>query len=418
MEIGGIVTDANDKPLSDINVTLKQGDKTLKNTTTDKSGNYSFSGVKAGVYNIVADQDGTTKTILVTVADKDLTEQNIKMPANKNVNSIVEVADDVPDIVVGGVDNVAEEKPPASGQTITVTLKVTKEEDSGKQEAVDAVIPDTSADGVLYFDFSLTKTTKETGGTETTDEIPDTGSNVLEIVVPYDFTGKDSVTVYRHHETSASALTAVSSQPESPTDGTFWADRTGGKIHIYATKFSTYTIAYTVQSGGNGGSGGGSSIPTYPPVIEAGEHGDVTVSPKRPERGDKVTITPKPDAGYEVADVIVTDQNGKPVEVEQNGDGTWSFTQPSGKVTIEVTFRATDSIASCPRDNTCPMAKFTDVNMGAWYHDGVHYCLDNGLMVGTGVNTFSPDGTTYPRADCDNPVAAVGQSGRQLSYGV
>ena len=40
------------------------------------------------------------------------------------------------------------------------------------------------------------------------------------------------------------------------------------------------------------------------------------------------------------------------------------------------------------------MYGFSDLNLYAWYHDGVHYCLENGLMVGTGADTFSPDDTT------------------------
>ena len=32
--------------------------------------------------------------------------------------------------------------------------------------------------------------------------------------------------------------------------------------------------------------------------------------------------------------------------------------------------------------------------MNDWYHDGVHYCLENGLMAGTGATTFAPDADT------------------------
>ena len=47
----------------------------------------------------------------------------------------------------------------------------------------------------------------------------------------------------------------------------------------------------------------------------------------------------------------------------------------------------------CPKDYTCPMAAFTDLGPASWYHDGIHYCLENGLMVGTGADTFTPNGT-------------------------
>ena len=47
----------------------------------------------------------------------------------------------------------------------------------------------------------------------------------------------------------------------------------------------------------------------------------------------------------------------------------------------------------CPRDETCPMAAFEDLDAGEWYHDGVHWALGEGVMVGTGATTFSPDET-------------------------
>ena len=40
------------------------------------------------------------------------------------------------------------------------------------------------------------------------------------------------------------------------------------------------------------------------------------------------------------------------------------------------------------------MASFRDLDADAWYHDGVHYCLDNGLMNGKSDTIFDPNGTT------------------------
>ncbi len=54
--------------------------------------------------------------------------------------------------------------------------------------------------------------------------------------------------------------------------------------------------------------------------------------------GDKVTITPIPDEGYELDEVTVKDENGKEITVTDNGDGTYSYIQPEGEVEIEVTF--------------------------------------------------------------------------------
>ena len=50
--------------------------------------------------------------------------------------------------------------------------------------------------------------------------------------------------------------------------------------------------------------------------------------------------------------------------------------------------------AVCPQDNTCPISAFTDADPTAWYHDGVHYALENGIMSGYGNGKFGPDDNT------------------------
>ena len=50
--------------------------------------------------------------------------------------------------------------------------------------------------------------------------------------------------------------------------------------------------------------------------------------------------------------------------------------------------------AVCPQDDTCPISKFTDADPTAWYHDGVHYVLENGIMSGYGNGLFGPGNTT------------------------
>ena len=124
--------------------------------------------------------------------------------------------------------------------------------------------------------------------------------------------------------------------------------------------------------------------PTYPPEVPEADGGSVEVSPSRPHRGDEVTVTPKPDEGQEVRDVKVIDKDGEPVEVVDNGDGTWSFEQPAGAVTVEVTF-------GCDGGELCPGHAFPDVDPGAWYHDAVDWALGVGAFHGYADGTFGPD---------------------------
>ena len=119
--------------------------------------------------------------------------------------------------------------------------------------------------------------------------------------------------------------------------------------------------------------------PTYKPVVEEPEHGEVDVTPERPKAGDTVTVRPNPDDGYTVDDITVTDKDGNKVDITRNPDGSWSFTQPEGAVTITVTFRPGTDLP------------FVDVSEGQWFYGYVEYVYVNGLMNGTSATTFKPN---------------------------
>lgn len=102
-----------------------------------------------------------------------------------------------------------------------------------------------------------------------------------------------------------------------------------------------------------------------------------------------MTITPTPDDGYEVEDVIVTDEDGECVPVRENPDGSWSYEQPKSDVTIEVIF---GEVAPEPTVDVSEI--FLDVDPDAWYKDAVQFAYDNGLMTGTSATEFAPDVTT------------------------
>jgi uncharacterized repeat protein (TIGR02543 family) len=82
---------------------------------------------------------------------------------------------------------------------------------------------------------------------------------------------------------------------------------------------------------------------TYEPIVTPSGSGTTTVTPTNPEAGDTVTITPTPNDGYEVDTITVTDKDGNTVDVKDNGNGTYSFTQPAGSVTVTVTYKKKDT---------------------------------------------------------------------------
>lgn len=155
------------------------------------------------------------------------------------------------------------------------------------------------------------------------------------------------------------------------------------------TGSSTITVTmgektYHLHLTRSGGGGGGET--TYPPTILETEHGAVTVDPTHPRQGDPVTITAQPDEGYEVGEVTVTRPDGSQVELTENSDGTWGFTQPGESVTIAVTFR-------CTGGELCPSAHLTDVELGTWYHEAVDYVVEHGIMAGVSTTAFQPNGS-------------------------
>ena len=149
------------------------------------------------------------------------------------------------------------------------------------------------------------------------------------------------------------------------------------------------------SGGGSGGNGGGSSsssgLSIYPVTVEKASRGKVSSNRTRASKGSTVTLTVTPDSGYVLEALTVTDSRGNDVKLTEKGGGKYTFTMPDRAVTIRAEFsRIAGGYEDCPQDSTCPIWSFPDADTTAWYHDGVHYCLDNGLVNGFGDGTFSP----------------------------
>lgn len=138
------------------------------------------------------------------------------------------------------------------------------------------------------------------------------------------------------------------------------------------------------QGGGQGSPSTPPAQPTYPPSVTEAEGGTVDVSPRRPHAGDDVTLTPKPEEGQEVREVVVRDGDGELVDLVDNGDGTWSFEQPDGSVGIDVTF-------GCDGGALCATHRFADVDQGEWYHDAIDWAIGSGAMNGYDSGDFGPN---------------------------
>lgn len=91
--------------------------------------------------------------------------------------------------------------------------------------------------------------------------------------------------------------------------------------------------------------------------------------------------------------VYYSAENGTLTEVPSKADmNSVSFTVEHFSKYI-ITYDAKRA-EECKRDDTCPISTFTDANPKAWYHDGVHFVLENKLMSGYGDGIFAPDDNT------------------------
>ena len=127
-------------------------------------------------------------------------------------------------------------------------------------------------------------------------------------------------------------------------------------------------------------SGSSSSNPTYSVTTPSkSENGGVAVSSKNARKGDTVTVTVTPDAGYQLDKLTVTDKNGKELKLTDKGDGKYSFTMPDGKVEIKAVF--------AKEVKTSP---FGDVSTDAYYYKAVQWAQEKGITDGISSNLFGP----------------------------
>lgn len=249
-----------------INAKLMRGDAqigsaqsvTMSGNGAPYTGHFDFTGVPKGIYNIVAEQDDKVITKLIIITDHDDTVE-ITMPASE-VNSVLDVSEDALPVVVGGLEDEAVTKAEES-KTVTITMTVEKQEEQqlpdnasesekATQEAIAEIKEEASGKTFEFMDIEVEKTVEEAGQADVSEKLTET-NKVMEIVIPFDLTGKLDIAVYRHHNGQTEQL----AENTTKADGTFYIDAVNHLIHVFSRKFSTYAIGYTEPA------------PYYPPVV-------------------------------------------------------------------------------------------------------------------------------------------------------
>ena len=144
---------------------------------------------------------------------------------------------------------------------------------------------------------------------------------------------------------------------------------------------SVTVTANWARDGGSSSSGRDDSDPSYAVGIpDKMVNGSVSVSPKNASQGDRVTVTVKPDTGYELDSLKVLDKNGKELALTDKGDGKFTFIMPAGRVEVKATF--TEEVKISP---------FRDVPTDAYYYEAVKWAQKKGITGGIGDGLFGPN---------------------------
>ena len=143
----------------------------------------------------------------------------------------------------------------------------------------------------------------------------------------------------------------------------------------YETLTGSVTLLHRSYSGG---SWSGSS--TYPVSVPRVDNGSISVTPGAASKGTTVTITVKPNDGYELSKLTVTDQSGNRLSLNDQGNDKYTFIMPSGKVNVDAAFSKIETTMN-----------FWDVKQGDYYYDAVKWAVEKGITEGTGANFFSPN---------------------------
>lgn len=203
---------------------------------------------------------------------------------------------------------------------------------------------------------------------------------------------ENTLTLYTNRDPKTAALTATVS-PDNATDKTVTWTSADEKVATVengvVTAVGNGTTTITAQAGEKTAIctvtvrtySSSSSRPSYSITTPSKpENGSVTVDPERARSGSRVTVTVTPDSGYKLGELVVTDKDGKKLELTDKGNGQYTFTMPSGKVEVAAEFV-----------KEVEVSPFADVATDAYYYDAVKWAVNKGVTNGVSETLFEPD---------------------------
>ena len=276
--------------------------------------------------------------------------------------------------------------PNPTGKPVTVTYKdgsgeYAKQIVQAGEKAIEPDVP--SRQGYQFTDWYLDDT-KYDFNTDVTGDMTLTAQWTLDrYTISYNLNNGTATGNPDSYTVESDAITLnTPTRPGYTFTGWSGTGLTGeNNLTVTIEKGSTGNRTYTAHWRYNGG-GGSSSSPSYPvSVPDKTDHGSVTVSPKNASAGSTVTITVKPDSGYVLETISVTDKNGNDLKLTDKGGGKHTFTMPASKVEVKATFMEDNSVLNF----------FYDVPNDAYYYEAIKWAAENGITGGVGNSLFAPN---------------------------
>ena len=297
---------------------------------------------------------------------------------------------------------------PGNTVEIKLTVKSMDEESADGASAIGNIVSGKTVG--LYLDMQLMKTLS---GAKTSSEPLFQLDSLLKIIVPYDLSEKNSVTVYRYHNGEAQGMKNQAYSETTPSEECYMLNTAANQIIIWTKNFSTYAIAYGTGTGSGGSAPSGSNpVSTgYSITASAGAGGTISSSGSvKVTSGGSKTFDIKADAGYSISDVLV---DGKSV----GAVSSYTFSNVTAAHTISAVFSkaaelpyyldgnkkvfigfSSDESGTmkyiAPEGKTVLFAvnnkSFSDVN-GHWAKAYIDFVIEREIFLGTGNNHFSPN---------------------------
>ena len=344
------------------------------------SGNYSVKVVAGG---------SSTDVWMSNAVNVTITKADVTNTAKENVHHTFGTTYDVSNLF--GID-------PNAGEA-TYALVENPDENAGAATLEGNILTITKA-GTIKVSLTTAETDNYNAGSAVTatlivdkaaptiditaDQTSLTGSGTVKLTVTpngvptegkIEVTCDNGITVTKNTDGTFSAAL-----PNETKTYTFTASYDGDANHEKASDTCVVSVTYK-------GSSHHSSSTSNTVSASTASNGKVSLDKSTAKKGDTVTVTVTPDAGYQLDKLTITDAKGKTVDVTKKSDGKYTFTMPDNKVTITPTFSKIEDTK--PSKNG-----FDDVASSDWFADAVKYVSDKGLMNGTDDNQFSPNDTT------------------------